>query len=76
MSLAVTDYCSLCENHIACNNNGNWASICPADAEISILTPDIKNAILAEHNFLRNKVASGAQLGFKSASKMNKLVSF
>ena len=76
ISLAATDYCSLCENHIACNHNGNWSSSCPADAEISLLSLDTKNTILAEHNFLRNKVASGSQSGFKSASKMSKLVSF
>lgn len=75
-SHAATDYCLLCTNHIACNNAGNFAAICPPDAALIALSVDVKNSIVAAHNDLRNKVASGNQPGLSSAVKMNKMVSF
>lgn len=71
---STTNYCSLCANHIACNNTGNFAAACPTDATLVPLSTDIKNSILNSHNSYRNKIASGGQVGFSTAAKMNKLV--
>lgn len=71
---AATDYCSLCEGHVACNNDGSFGENCPSDVKIAELSSEIKNAIVAEHNKLRNKVASGDEPHFKKATQMNVLV--
>lgn len=75
-TVPTTDYCSVCSNHIACNNPGNWYPACPADAKMVILDTDMRNLIVHTHNTLRNKVASGNQVGYNSATKMYKMVSF
>lgn len=73
-SLAISDYCSLCTNHIACNNPGNWAPICPNDAVLVEITPEIQNSLVDAHNSYRNLIASGGVVGYNSAVKMNKMV--
>ena len=52
-------YCNLCVNHIACGNSGNFASTCPADRKLVVLSESDMNNILKAHNSLRNKIASG-----------------
>lgn len=68
-------YCSLCPNHIACNNYGAFASICPQDAVIATLGLHDTNVLLSEHNNFRNKLAGGSLANFSAASKMMKMVS-
>lgn len=70
----AVDYCSICSNHIACNNPGNWGSNC-VDPELLTLTAEIKASILNSHNNYRQNVASGGVAGFSSATKMSRIVS-
>ncbi|XP_032308876.1 antigen 5 like allergen Cul n 1 [Drosophila ananassae] len=71
-----TNYCdpSLCgtSTHIACNNNGAWASTCPTSP-----SPTAKNfgasdqqLILKMHNYRRNRLASGLLTKYKAAKRM------
>lgn len=75
-----TDYCSssLCSDleHIGCNHSGDFHPSCPNDKKIISFTDDDKQLILDEHNKLRNKLASGQQIGFKTASRMTTMVNF
>lgn len=71
---SAVDYCNLCKNHVACKNNGKFASSCPKDAFILKLSNNNVETILKAHNYDRNLLASGAVPGFKSASKMMVLV--
>lgn len=71
---SAVDYCSLCSNHIACNNTGNWNASCPADAQLVVLSTNDIQLFLTEHNTLRNKIASGGQAGFLTASRMTTMV--
>jgi hypothetical protein len=75
VSIDAVDYCSLCKNHIACNNNELFWSNCSSNAQIIPLTEKNIEAILDGHNKLRNKIAGGEEKGFNSASKMMTLVS-
>jgi hypothetical protein len=75
-SAAAVDYCTLCTNHIACNNAGLWSAICPADAVLVDFTIDMKTTIVNMHNEYRNTIASGGVPGFNSAVEMNKLVNY
>ncbi|KAM7347467.1 venom allergen-1-like [Cochliomyia hominivorax] len=75
--IAQTNYCSsnLCKNgkkHIACNNKGNFASICKNPKMIEI-TPKLRSQILDKHNLLRNRIAKGFGK-FPSASRMATMV--
>ncbi|XP_067635240.1 venom allergen-1-like [Eurosta solidaginis] len=58
----ANDYCSpsLCNGlqHIACNNNGNFAARCTNPIMVNF-TQAHKNIILARHNSIRNEVAGG-----------------
>ena len=69
------DYCSLCKWHIACNNTGAFAAICPRDAIVVPLTLAEKEAFLTSHNTLRNKLAGGLIPGFLSAANISAVVS-
>lgn len=71
---SAVDYCSLCSKHIACNNTGNWNVSCPADAKLVVLSTSDIQLFLNEHNTLRNKIASGGQAGFLTASRMTTMV--
>lgn len=74
-----TNFCdpNLCPSgskHIACGNYGIFAKTCPADRTIvKFMLKDMK-LIVALHNKLRNRIASGAEVGFKSASRMATMV--
>ncbi|XP_037932307.1 antigen 5 like allergen Cul n 1-like [Teleopsis dalmanni] len=74
-----TNYCSstLCKSgatHIACNNNGAFASACSSDAKIVPMTAALKKALLNKHNTLRNTIASGKLNGYKAAKRMATIV--
>ena len=58
-SQSSSKYCDLCTNHIACGNSGNFASTCPADRKLAVLSESDMNNILKAHNSLRNKIAGG-----------------
>jgi len=72
--VSAVDYCALCKNHVACKNNGKFATSCPKDASIVNLSGKNVETILKAHNFNRNLLASGKVSGFKSATKMMILV--
>jgi hypothetical protein len=72
---SASDYCEICTNHVACNNDGSWGPAC-VDPELLSLSADIKASILHSHNNYRQIVASGGLAGFSSASKMSRIVSF
>lgn len=75
-----TDYCltELCSGlkHIACQNSGDFDPSCPPDRKILELSEEDRQLILNEHNQLRNKIASGQEIGFSTASMMSTMVSF
>lgn len=72
---ASDDVCALCENHIACNNKGQFGPSCPVDTQLLTIPSNVKGMIISNINSLRNIVASGQQPGFSSALKMNLVVS-
>jgi hypothetical protein len=73
-----TNYCltSLCSGlkHIACGNSGDFDSACPSDRKFLDLYEEHRQLILDEHNKLRNKIASGQEIGFSPASMMTTMV--
>jgi hypothetical protein len=74
------NYCepSLCQTgakHIGCNHAGRFDAACPADSALIAFANAEIQQILDTHNTLRNRIAVGAEVGFKSASKMIMLVS-
>lgn len=75
-SMAQSEYCKICSNHVAClNQNGAWASTCPKDAALAKLSnAELSALFVDEHNNFRNQVASGGVNGMP-ASNMKKLVS-
>jgi hypothetical protein len=74
------DYCAIqkatCQGfpHIACNNSGLWADKCPKFAQIVELSIAHKTLIVAMHNALRNRIASGDEPGFSAAVRMATMV--
>ncbi|XP_053948657.1 antigen 5 like allergen Cul n 1-like [Anastrepha ludens] len=70
--ISATNYCdsSLCSSskHIACNNNGNFASSCKSPSLVT-LTQANRNAIVNAHNVKRNLVAGGGT-NLKPACRM------
>ncbi|BFG01504.1 antigen 5 like allergen Cul n 1-like [Drosophila madeirensis] len=70
------NYCdsALCgsSTHIACNNNGAWASTCPTSPAPSAVTFDLaqRKQILKMHNVRRNRIASGLMAKYKPAKRM------
>ncbi|ALC49418.1 CG32679, partial [Drosophila busckii] len=71
------NYCaaSLCgeSKHIACNNNGAWASSCPKkDYAPIMITMDIdkRSIMVRAHNSRRNYLARGKLPGFAAAKRM------
>lgn len=75
----ATDYCSLCQNHIACKYNAvnalSFGSSCSADRVIVKMTNEQKEYILKLHNRMRNKLALGEIQGYSPATKMPVFVS-
>lgn len=69
------NYCSLCKWHIACNNTGAFAAICPPDAIVVSLTQAEKDVFLNNHNTLRNTLAGGLTPGFTTAANISAVVS-
>ncbi|EDV92043.1 antigen 5 like allergen Cul n 1 [Drosophila grimshawi] len=60
----ATDYCDpeLCdagEEHIGCDNDGDWGDDCPADAELIELDRDAQIVLRDAHNDVRQEWASG-----------------
>lgn len=75
-SIALTtsfDYCKLCANHVACNNNGRFARNCQNPKSIKLSDKNIQT-VLHAHNVARNKIAGGYEPRFSAASKMPVLV--
>lgn len=66
--------CSKGKQHIGCKHNGKFASSCPADKKMVKISSYEIEQILELHNTLRNKIASGSEKGFKSATNMPMLV--
>ncbi|KAH8372346.1 hypothetical protein KR093_011120 [Drosophila rubida] len=69
------DYCDpvLCpgpEKHIACNNFGELAESCSADAHVVRITAARRLMILNALNDYRDRIARGDLLGFKPATRM------
>jgi hypothetical protein len=73
-AVSAVDYCALCRDHIACNNNGRFSPACPSNAAIVRLSSGNIQTALSAHNQVRDKIASGSQGGFRPASKMMTLV--
>ncbi|XP_013105492.2 antigen 5 like allergen Cul n 1 [Stomoxys calcitrans] len=74
LGMAVaTDYCSssLCggSTHIACGNNGQFASSCPSNAALVDINP-YKSYILDYHNEKRNLIAGGTVANHDAACRM------
>lgn len=72
---SAVNYCNLCSNHVACGNDGKFLSSCPKDANIVTLSGANIQTLVNMHNNVRNLLATGRVPGYKSASKMNELVS-
>ncbi|KAG5683322.1 hypothetical protein PVAND_012608 [Polypedilum vanderplanki] len=71
------DYCNIfCPigKHIACGNNGDFGKSCTSDAKIVELTQENIETILNEHNRLRNRIASGVEVRFKTAARMTSMI--
>lgn len=73
------NYCSLCQNHIACKYNAvsalSFGSACSPDRVIVKMTNKQKEYILKLHNRMRNKLALGEIHGYSPAAKMPVFVS-
>lgn len=80
VAFAASDskYCdsSLCvgSKHIACGNSGEFASSCPKDRRIVNLSSTEIKSFLDNHNKVRNRIASGAEVGFMPAARMASMV--
>lgn len=74
-SLAQSEYCKFCSNHVAClNRNGAWASKCPKDASlVEISDVELSELFLHYHNNYRNQIASGKP-NLMPATNMKKMV--
>lgn len=74
ISVEAVDYCKLCSNHVACNNNGQFSKNCPSDAKMASLSSASIQTLLNKHNSYRNKIAGGGENRFNTAKQMMKLV--
>lgn len=78
---SVINYCGqgLCNltgyRHITCDATGDFLTSCPSDARVVPMSDDYQQKILEIHNSYRNKLASGDEPGFNSATRMNTVVS-
>lgn len=78
---AVYNYCNqdLCSHtghkHISCGAFGDFSPSCSYDANIVELTHPDQQKILHLHNKFRNKIASGDEEGFDTATRMTTMVS-
>lgn len=75
----TVDYCNkdLCKNyvkHIACNNDGYFASTCPTERSLVPMTTELRNLILKLHNSYRCDIATGRVPGYQQASQMIEMV--
>ncbi|XP_073835065.1 antigen 5 like allergen Cul n 1-like [Musca autumnalis] len=73
--VGATDYCSplLCRKgltHIACGNNGTFASTCPTDATLVPINTKIQDLIVRGHNEKRNFIAGGGDAKHQPACRM------
>lgn len=68
------NYCSLCQNHVACKYNAvnalSYGFSCSPDRIIVKMTNEQKEYILKLHNRMRNKLALGEIDGYSPAAKM------
>ncbi|XP_037818691.1 antigen 5 like allergen Cul n 1-like [Lucilia sericata] len=74
-TVIATDYCSkkICnkgDTHIACDNDGEFHSNCPDDAEKREISETLKKLIVDEHNEKRNIIAGGGEKHLKAACRM------
>lgn len=74
VSSAAFNYCTLCKDHIACNNNGQFAKTCKNPKMFKFSTQNIQTALRA-HDEVRNKIAGGNEKRWQPATKMPRLVS-
>lgn len=74
LASAAFNYCSLCQDHIACKNNGQFAKECKNARMLKFSAQNIQTA-LRVHNEVRNKIAGGSEKRFQPATKMPVLVS-
>lgn len=74
LSTAAFNYCTLCKDHIACNNNGQFAKSCKNPKMLKFSSQNIQTALRA-HDEVRNKIAGGSEKRFQPATKMPVLVS-
>lgn len=68
------DLCPAELKHIACGNPGTWSPACPSDRKMLQLSNDHINAILDQHNQVRNMIANGQVDGYSTASRMATMV--
>ena len=71
---SASEYCNICLDHVACNNDNQFKSTCPSNAKMVWMSSSSVKTFLNTHNKNRNKIASGSQSGFKTASQMTRLV--
>lgn len=74
LASAAFNYCTLCKDHIACNNNGQFAQSCKNPKVLKFSSQNIQTALRA-HDEVRNKIAGGSEKRFQPATKMPVLVS-
>lgn len=78
-STEAVNYCSLCQNHIACKYNAvsvlSFGSSCSPDRVIVKMTNEQKEYILKLHNRMRNALALGEIWRYSPAAKMPVFVS-
>ncbi|KAM7350404.1 uncharacterized protein ACRADG_009006 [Cochliomyia hominivorax] len=71
---AEVDYCNFpyCYDleHIACENDGNFHSDCPSDADLVDINESIQQLLVNKHNKKRNFVAGGGVEHLKPACRM------
>lgn len=72
--ISASNYCDLCKDHIACNNEGKFDKSCPKNAKLLPLSNTEIETILSAHNYVRNKIAGGDEPRHPKASGMMALV--
>jgi len=70
-STIAFDYCSICnQQHIACNNTGEFGASCPVNRSVIPMTEDLIALILKKHNTVRMNIANGKNSNFTTANRM------
>lgn len=66
--------CRAGNQHIGCGHSGEFDPSCPPDRYLLHFTEADRQAVLNAHNANRNRIASGAEPGLMSASRMATMV--